>query len=416
MKRNEHQLNHHRHECSIFVQKIFRRILSASFIILSMSRYRLIRLNIESFDSNVIFSAKKIWMKNSWLHANRKHECCKQSKTFKKKNNCCEIENRCGFKTETSFHFCCFIVSSSTMATTDTKVSTQDFIQAFNKQRTTLAGFAKCANKKELDVVRDGFYLGLAKDLCPDAYKAVLLLILRKKFGKKKDDDDDDNDNKAKDEVIVEEGDQGMLSMSFEEMVLAARACDEPSSSESDKSKEKESDTQKQDSEDTNTSPTTYWKDLVDTVLDIGQSVGSDLESIWKTLEDGRLSWLGAANAAHPIKLILKKALEDDNALESAGDVSDAMMVWIYSICLALSEGGKESAEEIEETTTTQTAMGIAVVQWATAVNMTDKHNPLNGYQAELWDPRKDEWRALDLGAQQAAESGGANLLEAWKA
>ena len=295
-----------------------------------------------------------------------------------------------------------------TMATTDTKVSTQDFIQAFNKQRTTLAGFARCSNKKELDIVRDGFYLGLAKDLCPDAYKAVLVLILKKKFGSKKDNDDD---NKTKDEVIVEEGDQGMLCMSFEEMVLAARACDEPFSSESDESKEK-----KTESEDTNTLATTYWKDLVDMVLNIGQSVGSDLESIWKTLEDGRLSWLRAASAAHPIKLILKKALEDDNALDSAGDVSDAMMVWIYSICLALSEGGKESAEEIEETTTTQTAMGIDVDQWATAVNMTDKHNPLKGYQAELWDSRKDEWRALDLGAQQAAESGGANLLEAWKA
>ena len=292
-------------------------------------------------------------------------------------------------------------------------VSVEDFVSAFNKQRTTLAGFSKCSNQDELDIVRDGFYLGLAKDLCPDAYKAVLILILRKKFDK------GESRSPESTKGIVEEGDQGMLSFSFEEMVLAARECDKPRYTEP---------TTDDDSNESNnatkdlapTTPTTYWKDLVDTVLVIGDSVGSDLESIWKTLEEGRLSWLRAVSVAHPIKVILKKALEDDNALDSAGDVSDAMMVWIYSICLSLADGTTQSTATDEETTSAASAtkhqIKAAVDQWVDAVNMTERNNPLKGYQAELWDPRREEWRALESFAQQAAESGGAELLEAWKA
>ena len=297
------------------------------------------------------------------------------------------------------------------------KVTPEDFVAAFNNQRTTLAGFASCSNKKELDVVRDGFYLGLAKDLCPDAYKAVLILILRKKFGNTKGE----NHKTSQGHGLVEEGNQGILSMSFEEMVLAARACDDTeTSSPSDETthgENTETNTDESNGTETNNNPTSYWKDLVDTVLSIGKSVGSDLESIWKTLEDGRLAWLKAASVAHPIKVLLKKALQDDNALDSAGDVSDAMMVWIYSICLALVENDTVDEETSRAPpTNAREQLSAAVDKWVTAVNMTDKHNPLKGYQAELWDPRRDEWRALDLAAQQAAESGGANLVEAWKA
>lgn len=306
------------------------------------------------------------------------------------------------------------------------KITTESFVQAFNKQRTTLAGFSKCSNKEELEVVRDGFYLGLAKELCPDAYKAVLILVLRKRFinGGKKD---------SKKDGIVEEGDQGMLSMSFEEMVLAARACDQSSGEKTKTTEPKGTDSKNEETKDSATTTTTtaddvvsttYWKDLVETILKIGDAVGSDLESIWKTLEDGRLNWLKAVSAAHPIKILLKKALEDDGAVDSAGDVSDAMMVWIYSICLGLAAEADSSKHETEEEASAakdakdaaRKQMGIAIDTWATAVNMADKHNPLKAYQAELWDPRRDEWRALDLGAQEAAESGGANLLEAWKA
>jgi hypothetical protein len=304
-----------------------------------------------------------------------------------------------------------------------TKITTEAFVQAFNKQRTTLAGFSKCSNKEELEVVRDGFYLGLAKDLCPDAYKAVLILVLRKRFSNV-------GKNDSKQDGIVEEGDQGMLSMSFEEMVLAARACDQSGGEKTKTIEPKGTDSKNDETKDNATTtaaddvvPTTYWKDLVETILKIGNAVGSDLESIWKILEDGRLNWLRAVSAAHPIKVLLKKALEVEGAVDSAGDVSDAMMVWIYSICLGLAEGDSSKPETEEEASAAKDAkdaarkqMGIAVDSWATAVNMIDKHNPLKGYQAELWDPRRDEWRALDLGAQEAAESGGANILEAWKA
>ena len=137
------------------------------------------------------------------------------------------------------------------------------------------------------------------------------------------------------------------------------------------------------------------------------------------------MKWLTAVSAAHPIKLLLQKALEDDNAQDSAGDVSDAMMVWIYSICVNLVLVSSGTTGEADVTSNDENenenidCMKIAVDQWVTTVNMTDKYNPLKGYQEELWDPRNEEWRPLDVGAQEVAErgySGGANLLQAWKA
>ena len=53
-----------------------------------------------------------------------------------------------------------------------------EFTNAFNAQRGTLAGFAKCANESELHVVRDGFYLGLGSDLCSAEYDPVKRAIV----------------------------------------------------------------------------------------------------------------------------------------------------------------------------------------------------------------------------------------------
>ena len=52
------------------------------------------------------------------------------------------------------------------------------FTSAFNAQRKTLAGFARCANADELHAVRDGFFLGLASDLCPEEYEPVKRAIV----------------------------------------------------------------------------------------------------------------------------------------------------------------------------------------------------------------------------------------------
>ena len=52
------------------------------------------------------------------------------------------------------------------------------FTNAFNAQRPTLAGFSKCKDRAELEVVRDGFYLGLGSDLCPEEYEAVKRVIV----------------------------------------------------------------------------------------------------------------------------------------------------------------------------------------------------------------------------------------------
>ena len=220
------------------------------------------------------------------------------------------------------------------------------FTNAFNRQRPTLAGFAHCQSMEELHVVRDALFLGLARDLCPAEYQGVANHVVL-------------NEDVAK---------NATTAAGFQTVVESARASTEE------------------------------WNTLVDAVQAKAAAVGSDLNGIWKTLEQGRMEWLRAVNAAHPLKVVLKEALKNDHAEQSAGDVSDAMMVWIYALCININ------------------SLLPAANDWANLVGMTHKRNPLQDYQAEKWDPRRDEWRPLDIGAQEAAERGGTTLKEAWDA
>lgn len=140
-----------------------------------------------------------------------------------------------------------------------------------------------------------------------------------------------------------------------------------------------------------------YWQTLMDALHAAAAAVGSDLDSIWITLENGRLEWLGALNSAHPLKVVLKDALKkDDNKTEK--DEVDAKMVWMYALSLSIPRL-KDASEA-----------------WSKVVNMEDEMNPLKSYNVDLWDCRKDEWRPLDLGVQEAAERGGSSVNDAWNA
>mmetsp|Transcript_13092 Transcript_13092/g.19976 ORF Transcript_13092/g.19976 Transcript_13092/m.19976 type:complete len:228 (-) Transcript_13092:306-989(-) len=218
-----------------------------------------------------------------------------------------------------------------------------EFTNAFNLQRTTLAGFAKCQNQEELDIVRDAFYLGLARDLLPMEYQRVSAKVV--------------TDSAVADTVGT--------SDSMANMIQSAR-----------------------------TSP--GWDDLIEAVHHKAAAVDSDLEGIWKTLEEGRLEWIKAVNGAHPIKELLKKTLAEKDSME--GDVSDAKMIWIYGVSLNL--------KQLQEHAAT----------WARVAKISNPTQPLIGYKEKLWDPRLDEWRPLDLGVQAAAERGGSTLEEAWNA
>lgn len=220
------------------------------------------------------------------------------------------------------------------------------FTNAFHRQRPILAGFAHCVNLDELHVVRDAFFLGLARELCPTEYIAIA------------------------NHVVVDEtvAVTANTAQGLQQMVESARSHPEE------------------------------WKILVDAVYKAADAVGSDLEEIWKTLEQGRMEWLRAVTAAHPLKVILKEALTKDDAIANEGDVSDAMMVWIYALCINVN------------------SLLPVADKWATKVKMPERRNPLKGYQADKWDPRKEEWRPLDLGAQEAAERGGTTIKEAWGA
>mmetsp|Transcript_25362 Transcript_25362/g.37931 ORF Transcript_25362/g.37931 Transcript_25362/m.37931 type:complete len:237 (-) Transcript_25362:277-987(-) len=219
------------------------------------------------------------------------------------------------------------------------------FTNAFNAQRMVLAGFAKCSSKEELHIVRDGFYLGIASHLHLAEYEPVRESII--------------TDNSVAEAVRTENA--------FRKTVEAARKSSK------------------------------HWDDLVSAVKYKATLVGSDLDDIWMTLENGRLEWLAAASAAHKIKVTLQGALNNQcggGAME--GDVSDAKMIWMYALSLSIPSLKKECKA------------------WKEIVQMSDESRPLVGYKSELWDCRKPEWQILDRAVQAAAERGGSSIDQAW--
>lgn len=222
------------------------------------------------------------------------------------------------------------------------------FTNAFNDNRPTLALFAKCASKDELDVVRDAFFLGMASALCPPQYEAVRVSMI--------------TDPTSFASIVNTMN----TPKALEAMITSARASE-------------------------------GWMTLLAALLKVANGVNSDLDEIWATLETGRLEWLGAVNSAHRLKIMLKVALKKDKN-KTERDEMDSKMIYMYALSLSIPalEGASEA--------------------WRTAVKMEDKMNPLKGYDGDLWDPRKEEWRPLDLGVQAAAERGGSSFAAAWEA
>ena len=234
---------------------------------------------------------------------------------------------------------------TSTTPTTEDDDMTPDqiaFTNAFNKQRGLLAGFAQCWSREELDVVRDGLYLGLASDLLPTTVPYV-----------------------AVQSTIVTTPAVATRPDGFTTMIHAAR-----------------------------TSPD--WPALVDSVLTLADKVDCDLTGLWNTLQDGRMEWLQAIDGAQTLKTLLQEMLRRDEATTSVGDVSDAKMIWMYALSLNIP------------------ALKTEREAWGTVVEMKDPLRPLIKYQADRWDARHDDWRALDLGVQSAAERGGSSVDEIW--
>jgi len=241
------------------------------------------------------------------------------------------------------------------------------FTNVFNAHRSVLTGFSHCSNRTDLHLIRDAFFLGMASDLCPNEYEPVRNRIV------------------------------------LDPRVAAVASSSSTSSSSTD---DTETDTT------TNSSPndaltrtvesarkSPAWDHLITTVKAKAYEVGSDLDEIWMTLENGRMEWLNAASSAHGIKVTLRSALDSQcGGMPTDGDTSDAMMIWMYALSLNIPSLEKER------------------VAWQRVVKMDDPTRPLVGYNAELWDARKEEWRPLDLGVQAAAERGGSSLQEAWKA
>ena len=223
-----------------------------------------------------------------------------------------------------------------------------NFTTAFNKNRPTLALFSKCASKDELHIIRDAFFLGLASLLCTKEYGSL------------------------RESMIIDPTSFTSIANSLntpkglEVMVTAARSSEE-------------------------------WEGLLAALHEVATQVNSDLDEIWSVLERGRLEWLSAINSAHPLKVILKNALKNDNKRTEKDDV-DAKMIYMYALSLSIPE-----LQEISET-------------WRNKVSMEDKMNPLQNYNVDLWDCRSNEWGPLDLGVQEAAQRGGSSFRDAWEA
>eukprot|EP00943_MAST-04B_sp_MAST-4B-sp1_P007719 g7719.t1 len=200
------------------------------------------------------------------------------------------------------------------------KAAEIEFTNAFNKQRVVLAGFAKCNSKEELHIVRDGFYLGMCRHLGLPLYKDVKDVIIK--------------DMK----VAAASGTPG----SFEQTIKSARSAP-------------------------------AFNKMIESLFENAKLVNSDLQSIWLTLENGRLEWLEAIKATHTLKINLKKQLEADKG-STARDVIDAIQVWCYGLCL-----GNPKTRHIAE-------------MWGRAAKIEVAQEPLKGYQQELWDPRRKEW------------------------
>lgn len=159
-----------------------------------------------------------------------------------------------------------------------------EFTNAFNGRRNTLTAFSSCNTQEQLRIVRDGFYLELAHDVCPREYAVVRIGIVT-------------------DENVATAAGKGILDL-FRTTVESARKSE-------------------------------GWDVMVQALLAKAVSVGSDLEAIWMKLETGRMEWLAAVNAATPIKTTLLNALEkDENKTEV--DIMESKMVWIYSMALSI--------------------------------------------------------------------------------
>lgn len=223
------------------------------------------------------------------------------------------------------------------------------FTNIFNINRPTLALFSKCSSKDELHIVRDAFFLGMASKICPQEYDSLRESMIT----------DPTSFTSIINSMNTPKG--------LEAMVTAARASD-------------------------------GWEGLLGALHAVATEVDSDLDAIWMTLEEGRFEWLCALNASHPLKVILKDALKQDEKTTDK-DRMEAKMIYVYTLSLSL--------PSIAET---------SKACWRKVVKMEDKTNPLKSYNGDLWDCRKEEWRPLDLGVQEAAERGGSSFEDAWEA
>ena len=248
------------------------------------------------------------------------------------------------------------------------------FTNAFNAHRSTLTAFARCHNRQQLHVVRDGFFLALSSDLCPLEYEPV------------------------RNRVVIDPIVANAAAAASSAEAPDSNAGDDDAGDNNGGSQPSSDDALTRTVESARKSPA--WDNLIRAVKAKAYEVGSDLDEIWMTLENGRLEWLNAAAHAHGMKTTLKAALENEcgDGIPTEGDTSDAMMIWMY--CLSLNIPSLERER----------------VAWQRVVKMVDPTRPLVGYRAELWDARREEWRPLDLGVQAAAERGGSSIQEAWKA
>jgi hypothetical protein len=170
-----------------------------------------------------------------------------------------------------------------------------EFTAAFNKNRTTLAGFARCESLAELHAVRDAFHLGMASALCPAQHAQVL--------------------NSTVKAQIVQDLRAAAPGGGLAQTIAAARK------------------------------DAAAWDGMVAGVMAKARFVGSDLGAIWGRLETGRLEWIAAYRATRAIKTNLRAAMEAINPHRSTkADLKYSLMMWMYAMASVIPGDCRDSA------------------------------------------------------------------------
>lgn len=140
------------------------------------------------------------------------------------------------------------------------------------------------------------------------------------------------------------------------------------------------------------------WTELRRCVADEAEASGGDVATTWNQLEKPRLAWLNASRNSAPLRKMLQSEVEKARQGDPDAEEESAKAIWVYGLGYTLP------------------SCQMAANMWATCARINTPTSPLVGYQPELWDVRRPEFRALEQCVLESAERAGTSLSDEWHA